>query len=530
MKSRLVTVLVVLVLLGLLLADRSGSGGVATSPSPKPSDPAGPPVASFTLADHALGRQLPSPDRMKVASSADPGYVSPPPGEGMQRYLDQKLIWAPCDPEGYLCAKVVVPLDWDDPDGRAITLALKRHPADGKSRGTMFVNPGGPGVEAQSMTEVMGPDFPDHDVVAWDPRGSGESTPVRCGTTAQIDAINAVDFSPETEPEWATFVKVSKEFAALCRTNSGDLLDHISTLDTARDMDYLRHLVGEQKLNFFGISYGTALGAVYAELYPTRVGRMVLDSAVNITDDDSVSQATGFEGSLNAFADWCAEQDCSGLGDSREQVRASITQLLNKLDAQPIGAGDRAVTETRAFTGIVTFLYSGEYGYRLLGDAIQSAQNGDGSALLMMADAQVGRGSDGYDPSVGAFPAIGCSDSGDEGAGVARAEWQRWTKQAPLVGYYMGPNLTCAYWTAQPEPNLRLVGKGAAPIVVLGTTGDPATPYKQAEWMADQLDSAVLVTWKGAGHSAWMLGNKCVKDAVRGYVEDGKVPADRTTC
>ncbi|MGO4956782.1 alpha/beta hydrolase [Luteococcus sp. Sow4_B9] len=465
-----------------------------------------------------------------MGSDAQPdGFAAPPAGQGRQRYLDQKLQWIPCGQ--YDCASVLVPLDWDRPDGQAITLKMKRAKAQQEHKGSLFINPGGPGGSGQQMVDTFdGKSFPNHDIIGWDPRGSGDSTTVVCGTPEQTDEYVAMDTSPDDDQEWQEVAQGFKDFAAQCREGSGALLDHISTLDTVRDLDYLRHLVGDEKLDYMGISYGTYIGSLYGELYPQRVGRMVLDSAVNITDDESVIQAMGFDLALKNYAQWCAEQSC-GLGGSADEVVKTITGLFDSLDAKPLAVGDRELTQSLGITGTVTYLYFGASGYPQLTDALQEALAGRGETLLETADLMNGRDAQGnYSSMTYSFPGIGCIDAEDPGEQGAKDEFPKDVAKAPILAPYFGPNLQCTWWTTKPSPQLKITAQGAAPILVLGATGDPATPYQQAVWMADQLDSGVLLTWKGAGHSAWDLGNACVKDAVRGYVNKGVVPKDATTC
>lgn len=487
-------------------------------------------VAGFQLSAHRRQEQYTSPDRTSVASDATPpGFAAPPPGQGRQRYLDQKIRWSACD--GFECGTVLVPLDWDRPDGQAITLKMKRRVADGKRTGTLFINPGGPGGSGQQMLEGFDwNSFPQHDVIGWDPRGTGESTPVVCGTPEQTEAYLASDSSPDDAAEFRAAVQQNKDFAAQCRHGSGALLDHISTIDTARDLDYLRHLVGDDTLDYLGISYGTYIGAMYAELYPQRAGRMVLDSAVNITTDDSVIQAMGFDLALRNYATWCAENKCE-LGSTADEVIASVTGIFDSLDQEPLKVADRELTQSLGVTGAVTYLYMGSTGYTQLTQALVSARKGNGQPLLATADIMNGRQPDGsYDSMTYGFPGVGCIDAEDPGIDGSVKEFEQDKKKAPVLAPYFGVSLTCPLWSATPSPQLRLQAKGAAPILVLGATGDPATPYEQAVSMADQLEPGVLLTWKGAGHSAWDLGNACVKSAVRDFVNDGTVPEDRTVC
>lgn len=506
----------------------SSTGKVTSKP---PVDTSKYPFAGFNLAKHQVSTKYTSPDRMTdVTSDAKPeGFANPPKGQGIQRYANQKIQWRACG--NNQCGTVLVPLDWDDPDGQAITLKMLKKEGTGTHKGTLFVNPGGPGGSGQDMASSFDAKaFPGFDVIGWDPRGSGDSTLVKCASDAEMDKFNAVDLSPSDEGEWNAMINSAKAFAKSCRENSGPLLDHISTIDNVRDLDYLRHLVGDEKLTYLGISYGTFVGSVYAELYPQRVGRLVLDSAVNITENESVIQAMGFDLAFKNFATWCAEQKCQ-LGGTAEQVQQKVVSYLDGLDKKPIEVKGRPVDDSVGALGIAAFLYAGAQGYPNLYNSLMWAitQN-DPQYLQLGADFLAGRDSKGHYGSLAfAFPAIACADSADGGLADARKAWPEDEKKAPIFGKYMGPGMQCTYWTAKPMPQLKITAKGAAPILVLGATGDPATPFQQAVWMADQLDSGVLITWKGAGHSAYELGNECVKQIVHNYVNQGKVPKP-TTC
>lgn len=496
-----------------------------------------PAVAAFDPQAHEKLTATKAPDRQPagVATASPSGYTAALRGQGMQRYLDHRLAWRDCgtDQKPRQCATVAVPLDWDQPDGPAITLAVQRRRATGTAKGSLFINPGGPGASGlQMLDSFKASAFPDYDVVAWDPRGTGSSTPVRCGTPAETDTFFGLDSSPDSPKEWTALIDGTKAFARQCRQGSGELLDHVSTIDTARDLDYLRHLVGDDKLTYLGISYGTYLGAVYAELYPTRVNRMVLDSAVDITDADMPSQVVGFEHAFDTFAQWCAgHTDTCSLGASAEDVTKRTSTFLHGLDAHPLTVGGRQLTQTLATTGIAAFLYGGTRMYPHLATVLAQAIAGNGGQLLAAADFLNGRGAGGsYDTIAYAFPAIGCLDGPSGGIAQAKADWQVDCTDAPVLGENFGVSLVCALWTAKPVEPMRITAKGAPPILVLGATGDPATPYEQAVAMADQLDSGVLVTWKGAGHSAWELGNRCLTQAVEGYLNRGVVPRNGLTC
>lgn len=512
------------------------SASATSSSSSASTDPNDVPVASYDKSAHEMWPDAPkAPDRLKLQSTAKPGgFADAPEGKGMDRYLNQKIRWEKCG--DFTCGTVLVPLDWDDPDGQAITLKMKRRAASGTKKGTMFINPGGPGGSGQEYVEGFdAAGFPDHDIIGWDTRGAGESTPVVCASDEQMNQYNAVDLSPDDDQEFSALLQANKQFSQWCREKSGPLLDHISTIDTVRDLDYLRHLVGDKQLTYMGVSYGTFIGAVYTELYPKRAGRMVLDSAVNITDKDSVIQAMGFDLALKEFAGWCAEQgaDKCPYGSTGEEVTKNLVAWFDELDQKPIkGLTGKNLDQNDGVLGVAAFLYSGKEAYETLLNSIVFARKlREPRFLVLAAGFLKGQDESGhYTPMAFSFPAIACADSPDDGEKELKPDWQKAEKMAPIFGKFMGPGIQCTYWSARPMDPLKLVGKGSPPVLVLGATGDPATPYEQSQWMAQQLEGGVMVTWKGAGHGVYSLGNSCAKKAVEGFVNDGTVPKDGTTC
>jgi pimeloyl-ACP methyl ester carboxylesterase len=483
-------------------------------------------------------RAFNSPDRPKSAiPSVKPvGFVNAPAGSGISRYTSQKLTWSACtiDKKSAQCATTTAPLDYATPDGQALTLKLAKVVATQTPKlGTIFVNPGGPGEPGTTLAVGFKTDgLEQYDIIGWDPRGTGGSTPVVCENGAAVDAVMQLDQSPDTDAEKQALINGWKSFGASCLAKSGALLQHISTVDTVQDLDLLRQLVGDAKLNYLGYSYGTYIGAVYADKFPAKVGKMVLDSAVNITNDESVSQSAGFDLALGNYAEWCATQNCS-LGSTKEKVLATITALLEKLDASPLpGDATRKLTQSAAGDGIAIFLYTDQTYWAQLTAALEKAIGGDGRYLLLYGDQLRGRQTNGqYDPSFFAFPAIGCADSQDDGIERAFADWKIDAQRAPIFGKYFGPNIWCTVWPVQGLAPFDIKGKGAAPIVVVGATGDSATPYQYAAWMSDQLESGVLVTYDGAGHATY--GNDrstCVDSMVVTYFAKGTVPPDGLFC
>ena len=481
-------------------------------------------TAALAPSAHPTWPGYTSPDRQRsISSQARPaGFVDPPPGEGTGRYLAQQVLWQPCGK--HECATVRAPLDWDAPDGQAITLAMLRVRSANPTRGPLFVNPGGPGGEGKGFAASIPQDaFAGYDIVGWDPRGTGESTPVRCASPEQLDAYARIDSSPDDEAEYEALVEASRDFARRCRAESGKLLDHVSTLDTVRDLDLLRALLGADKLSYLGISYGSYLGAVYAEFFPERVGRMILDSAVDITKEPLDANAEGFEIAFNSFVDWCLGRASCPFGVDREEVRSRIAAFVDGLDSAPLEAEGRQLTQTLAVLGIQSFFYGPESGYPRLVEALVSAMRGEGTKLLRASDWLTGRKDDGsYGTIASANPAIRCIDEADHGLEAARKQWTQVQRKAPLFGKWLGPSTGCEVWTAAPQPQYRLTGAGAPPIMVMGTRLDAATPYRHAVSMAQQLESGFLLTFEGSGHGAIISGSRCVLDAARDYLLHGR--------
>ncbi len=497
----------------------------ATTSAPSASTPGpGVPDVAPTPPD---GRPL-----QPVPAVVAPGITDPPAGSGLGRYTGQQLDWARCT-KRVECANVAAPLDWSAPDGRALTLVMGRIRATAAPRlGSLFINPGGPGGSGLGLLSGFPTEGLEHwDLVSWDPRGVGRSTPVRCSSDATLDRLYAMDSSPDDAAEASALNTAVESFGRDCLAGSGALLEHISTTDTVRDLDLLRGLVGDARLHYLGFSYGTQIGAQYADTFPEHTGPMVLDGAVDLGDDSRVDQIQGFERALGHFASWCAQQSCP-LGADRTAVLARIKTLLTDLDAHPLpGNGARQLTQQLGVSGVVTPLYDGTSGWPRLLDALDQAIRGQGGGLLALADAGNERGRDGHYGSIAtAFPAIRCRDSQAESVAAADRTAASLVPKAPVLAPFSGPDVYCPLWPVAPGPKTgRLHRVGDRPVVVVGTTGDPATPYEYAVDMARQLDSAVLVTYEGEGHTAYGT-SACVRQVVQAYLNDGRDPAAGVRC
>lgn len=461
--------------------------------------------------------------------------VSPDPAP------DGSIAWEGCG-GGFECGALAVPLDHEAPDGDAITIALIRRPADDPDEriGSLLVNPGGPGasgVDLAAQAEVVfGTEILDRfDIVGFDPRGVGSSTAVEC--PFDLDRLFALDTTPDDDGEVAELRSVSKEYADSCAEATGPLLDYVSTLNVARDMDLIREALGEEQISYVGFSYGTYLGALYAELFPERVRAFVLDGAVDPTlsdEEGAVQQSLGFEMQFEEFLDWCAgERSCRFNSDGDPE--AAYDDLMREIDSEGIKTSDgRLLGPGEADIAVVTALYDGERGFTVLGDALDAAEDGNADPLMILFDSYVGRDDSGaYDGSQAAFQAIGCVDATttttpDEHDDLAA----RVGEAAPRFGE-SGVNLgyPCVYWAAAPDGWEGPVhAPGAPPILVIGTRGDPATPKEWAESLAAQLESGVLLRLDARGHLAYGLGHTCIDRAVEEYLIDLTVPDDGTTC
>ena len=478
-----------------------------------------------------------------------PTQTPPASMPGTERFYAQRLQWRSCS--GGQCAQLEVPVDYAKPDGDTIKLALLRVPASsrGSRIGSLVVNPGGPGGSgvdyARAADFIVGPGVRrSYDIVGFDPRGVGRSAPIDCLSDRELDDFLGGDPTPDDAAEQETFAAGARELGRKCEANAGPLLGHVSTVDAAKDMDVLRAALGERTLTYLGKSYGTYLGATYAGLFPTLVGRFVLDGVVppDVTAEEvNIGQAQGFDRATRAWAAYCVQQGDCPLGDTTEQVMEGLAAFLERVDRQPLPrTGDRAVTELTegwASTGIAAAMYDDGMWSALI-DALRDAQRGDGAALMEMAnqyaDRRPGGGYDGNIMEV--IYAVNCLDK-PESADLAdrRAQVERAEKAAPMWGRFLAwSSLPCGTWPVESDaPDSgprRISATGAPPIVVIGTTRDPATPYDWSVRLRDQLDRASLITFDGDGHTAYTRSNSCVDDAVDRWYLHGDLPQDGLRC
>lgn len=470
---------------------------------------------------------------------------APVSGSGIDRFYAQEPQWEECD-SGTQCATVTVPLDHADPDGETVEIAVRRLPASGDDPiGSLLINPGGPGGSGTDLVAAVPQMFSQtllerYDVVGFDPRGVNDSTAVDCVDDATLDEIRASDANLATPEDLDEYTAMSASIAEGCAARTGELLAHVDTVSAARDMDILRAVLGDDELHYLGYSYGTFLGATYAEEFPDKVGRLVLDGALDPTlsmAEVSHGQALGFEAALRDFIESCLAEDTCPLGPDVETGVSQVQRLLEQAAGLPLPTADdaRPLTYPLALSGILVPLYDDAL-WPALQEALRQAMvDGDGSTLLFLADAGAERNPDGTyaTNSNEAFWAVNCADYPVEGT---IEDWRRSAEEmahaAPVFGEALGySEILCDVWphesTAERTP---LTAAGAAPILVVGTTGDPATPYEWSVSLADQLESATLLTYDGPGHTAYGRSNDCVTRAVDAYLVDGEPPADGTTC
>jgi pimeloyl-ACP methyl ester carboxylesterase len=468
------------------------------------------------------------------------------PGSDLDSLYSQKITWSDCG--SFECAKVSAPLDWENPTAGTIELAVKRSPASGRPArriGSLLIDPGGPGGSGRdfldyAVSDVFGKKVRDaYDIVGFDPRGVGGSTAVTCGTDDVLDAYFTADVSIKSQEDLDAARATAKTFAQGCLKETGDLLKHVDTISAARDMDLLRAVLGDEKLNYAGFSYGTLLGATYADLYPEKVGHLLLDGALDPTlsnDRLSIQQAGGFEDALTAYVKDCQSGSDCPLTGSVDDGKRQIAELVARAKDRPLPAGGgHEVNGAMALYGIIVTLYDDDSWTYLTNALAEAMQKNQGSMLYQFANLYMDRTADGHFTanSMEAFQAINCLDypSQERNYDQMVAFANEVKKVSPTFGEWFAMTPGCETWSV---PSVRTPGEihasGSGPILVVGTTGDPATPYAWAQALADQLDSGELLTWKGEGHTAYGRAGRCISDAVETYLLRGKLPPENTVC
>lgn len=483
------------------------------------------------------------PPELRTTSTPAPSDVS----AELQPFYSQVLRWTSCG-DGMQCSIATAPMNWADPAAATIDLALVRQPAtSGTSRGSLLVNPGGPGGSGYDFvhdsvdyatSERLQRDF---DIVGFDPRGVGRSSAVSCyDDPAVLDAFNyGIVPGVVGSDEWiAASEQAFREFGASCLDHTGPLLQYVDTVSAARDLDLLRSVLGDTKLNYLGFSYGTFLGATYADLYPENTGRLVLDGALDpATSDYDVTrtQASGFESAFRAYlADCIGRDDCPFTG-TVDEAEAQTAELLDRLTATPIPAPDgRQLGSSAMFYAIILPLYN-QSNWPYLDQLFADVAQGGTDTAFGLADSYFERNPDGSyaSNSTEALIAVNCLDyTSNDDVATMRQQAAELAALAPVFGPRMAYGGTgCATWPfTSTRERVAITAEGSSDILVVGTSNDPATPYVWAQALASELQNGHLITYTGEGHTAYNKSNDCVLDAVDDYFIDGTVPAEDPLC
>ena len=455
------------------------------------------------------------------------------------------------------CATLTVPVDYSRPDGDSVDIAVARLRATQRDRhlGALVFNFGGPGDAGSETLRSYAAQIPAairarYDLVSFDPRGTGKSRPVECVDDPTADRLNAADPTPNSDADLRTFYDGTHDpvdVVARCVARNGGWLAQLGSRNVARDLDRLRGALDEDTLSFVGFSYGTVIGSVYAQMFPDRVGRMVLDSPVDLSADaleELRGNAEGFETALDDFlADCASSSDCPfhSRGDPTAAL-AALERRFERGDELPAvdlatGARSKRKAGVAAFyTALISALYDRQFGWPQLADALADARKGDGSYLLALADLYNGRRDDGsYDNIDEVIGVILCDDRDDPVPSFDdfRAEYDRQLEEFPLLGAFVGSTpLGCDPRLPRP-PASEQVGDvrvaGSAPILVVGTTRDPATPFAGAQDLVTRLAGSRLLTFDSTEHTAYTK-TRCIDRAIDAYLLRGTLPAEGTVC
>jgi pimeloyl-ACP methyl ester carboxylesterase len=466
--------------------------------------------------------------------------------------FDSAVAWADCG-DGFQCGTLTVPVDWARPRGESVGLALVRRPAAAPDQriGSLVVNYGGPGESGVDSLRRTWSRLPQtvldrYDVVSFDPRGTGASRPVDCVDDGLLDLSAGIAAVPSTPEQLDLLHRYNAMFAAGCAQRTGTFAGQVGTRNVARDLEAIRIAVGDPHLDYLGYSYGTIVGATYAQMFPASVGRLVLDGPPDYwisAHDYAFRQAKGFMDALGAFLDWCQQTGCSLAASG--PPRDLLNQLIAQVDQQPMPATytSDGVTRPGQLTSgllenaVISLLYDRSRGWPLLGDALsQAVTTGTAPALLAYSDQYLGRAPDGkWDPLVEANAVITCVDRPASRPPTTAAELAAVADfQAQLPPW--GGSFATASCVGMPKPAKGdklgdVQVRGTPPILVIGTTGDPATPYVGAQGMAARIQGSDLLTFDSTEHTAFGRAiSTCIDDAVVAYLVDGTLPPAGTHC
>ncbi len=486
-------------------------------------------------------------------ATASPSPSTAPGSDAPVTPLGQPIGWKACPnlPSYYAqppasgftfdCGKITVPQDWKHPDnGKTFVIAVARARADKQSDriGSLLMNPGGPGGSGMELLAEIAGSMPSavtsrFDLVGFDPRGVGQSSPVKCLSTKDEDAAFAAEPDPKTQAAFDQIVALSKKIGDACGAKYPDQLALYSTEQSARDIDALRQAVGDAKTTYLGFSYGTLLGSVYAQLFPHKVRALVLDGAVDPKQSyvaSSESQAAGFQHAFDDFATWCkANASTCPIADDPQ---GEVLQAMDNARRSPIrDASGREATAGMIMVAVSSAMYTQQY-WLPLAQTFALLKQGDPRGVFILADAYTERRKDGtYNNLFDVFETVSCADAQNlPTLAEIRTYQAEWRKKYPLFGGPMAVGMvSCAVWPNQHDPYPTGKAVGSPPILVVGTTGDPATPYAQTAKLAKMLGVGEVLTWNGEGHTAYPQ-TRCIIDAVDNYLINLKMPPPNTVC
>ena len=533
------------------------------------SAPAGNPTDTPTNGSTTGGSSAASPSTPtstdQTSNPADSSQGDAP--RGLESFYNQTITWEDCSNETttFQCGTVTVPLDYEHPDGQTISLAVKKLPAlDGDAEhGSLFLNPGGPGGSGIGMVETDAPMFGEelqgaYDIIGFDPRGVGQSTPITCwtddeinqylnGTSNTLFEIMATDVLSSTDSSAQERIDRGASNAARCAKYSQvpELLDHVGTRDVARDLDVLRATNGNAKLNYLGMSYGTYIGALYADLFPGRVGRTVLDSAMDPSQRWADGEAGGVaftEGVLRQYVEHCRAQSACPLSGSTDEAIAQLAAFVDGLDKNPLTTPDSDATiNTLSATVIIRQYAVARPDWEALTAMLTPAMtNHDGTlmakAMQSLSELSPETADEAMDSTANRqimFTAVICNDNPDTGATASEMDAQAAAerKAYPFFGgTSSGTEAYCRGWGHRGKtPPQETRAEGSAPILVVGIKEDVQTLYSWAQSLAGQLDNGHLLTVEGYGHGAFSR-NTCAATAITGFLVNGTMPDKGTTC
>lgn len=463
----------------------------------------------------------------------------------LSKYTQQRLSWTECA-GGRQCAKLTVPKDYGDLAAGDIQIALARVPHTGTNfKGSLVVNPGGPGGAgtdfATSVANIVAPQVRGQfDIVGFDPRGVADSAPVTCMTGTQTTRWLLSDPTPDSRAEQNALLKLAGAISSGCLRYSPRIAPYVSTANTMRDLDIMRAALGDEKLNLLGFSYGTVLGALYAQEFPAQVGLMVLDGAVDPSLDAmaiSKGQSAGFQGALVRFATDCAKRSNCPYTGTKQDVLTGINNLLATLEQRPLPTdGYEPLNQAQAVTALFWSMYTPQF-WSSLRSALRQAERGSGEYLQWLADQATDRiGKNRYGSNQNsAFYAISCLDvpatPGRTGLAAAAQSWSKNAAVPEMARAIAWGNAPCTYWfdhlVGKPVP---VTSKTTAPILVVGTTYDPATPYSWALALHEQLPTSSLLTYVGDGHTAYGAGSTCIDQLIDNFLITGVAPTSGKIC